>query len=570
MSKLIYYLEQSGLLSRSLTEEAPQWEWKVFHEEEDFLNRLFASPPSLIIIGETGTGNIFELVFFIKSMKWFNTIPLLLYGEIEYSSLLPVNAVLSQDPDGRDRRASLIGSLLNTPARGKEKRNIPTGRVPARGKRREIFTRVICDEIYKKNCLNSLTTIDITGQSFRAIMETLGDRLRAIMDCPFVFIACPFNGDLQFHLSPSEADRGKEKELLNRMIRSYRDGIRVKNVGYFTFRNMGDGLIAYPPGKAGIPETLLRLLHLRTEELLARAIGLYKNLDETQIVYRSFTHFLPAAIIDDLLLKESEKALMTGEKRRVTALFSHIRDFDYIMEHNEPQQVVDFLNSHFTNMVAIIQWYGGIIDKFIGDAIFAIFGAPISYTDNTHRAAQAARDMIENFHEIDLSGLNLPPRGFSIGIGINEGEAIIGNIGCSDKFDYTAIGDTVNLAARLESLTKHYQQSILVSRSVYESIGKEMYCRLVDKAKVKGKNESTEIFSLETDPDSFREEWKDTYRKGLKMYSLGNWFTANQYFIQALELLPDDRVIQILRERCLRFMDNPPEEWDGAVTLDFK
>jgi hypothetical protein len=178
--------------------------------------------------------------------------------------------------------------------------------------------------------------------------------------------------------------------------------------------------------------------------------------------------------------------------------------------------------------------------------------------------------MIETYREINIPGFQFPPEGFSIGVGLNEGQAIIGNIGCADKFDYTAIGDTVNLAARLESLTKHYHQDILISRVVYEQIRKTRYCRLIDRAKVKGKSESTDIYSLVVDPAPYTEKWRELYTRGLKMYTLGNWRTASDYFEAAQEILPDDFVCALLLDRCEQFQAEPPENWDGAVALNFK
>ncbi|MDC7127091.1 MAG: adenylate/guanylate cyclase domain-containing protein, partial [Spirochaetales bacterium] len=294
-----------------------------------------------------------------------------------------------------------------------------------------------------------------------------------------------------------------------------------------------------------------------------------KDLD-TQIIYSAFSRFLPEEIINDLLIKDSEKDLMTGENRSIVALFSHIRNFDYIMDNNNPDAIVNFLNQHFTNMVKIIKKYGGSVDKFIGDAVYAIFGAPISYIDNSVRAAKAAVEMINEYQNIDFSEINLPSSGFSIGVGLNEGPAIIGNIGCSDKFDYTAIGDTINLAARLESLTKHYKTPILISEKVKNHLDKEYTTRIVDIARVKGKSEPTKIYSLEIDSDKFSEQWFDAYRKGVKMYCIGNWHTAINYFEKADNIIKQDFPTNQFIGRCKNYAENPPINWDGSSTLDFK
>nr|WP_246434078.1 adenylate/guanylate cyclase domain-containing protein [Spirochaeta isovalerica] len=261
---------------------------------------------------------------------------------------------------------------------------------------------------------------------------------------------------------------------------------------------------------------------------------------------------------------------MTGEKRKIVVLFSHIRNFEYIAEHNSAENIVRFLNQHFTSMGSIIKDNGGTIDKFIGDAIFAIFGAPISYTDNCGRAARAAKEMIETYRKNNTSFMTLPSEGFHIGVGLNEGVAIIGNIGCSVKFDYTAIGDTVNLAARLESLCKHYHRHILISEVMYHQLKNDYFCRLVDVARVKGKTEPSRIYSLEIEPDLYPEKWRELYQKGLSMYLMGNWYLAIQYLEEALEILPEDFPTSQFLDRCEEYRSDPPDRWDGAVTLNFK
>ncbi len=283
-----------------------------------------------------------------------------------------------------------------------------------------------------------------------------------------------------------------------------------------------------------------------------------------------FGKFVPREIINDLVEKQSDEALLVGEKRSIVVLFSDIRSFTSISENNSAEAVVRFLNSHFTIMVDIIKKYGGSIDKFIGDAIFAIFGAPISYEDNAMRAVKAASEMIGAMSKVQLDELNLPATGYDIGIGLHEGDAIVGNIGSSEKFDYTAIGDTVNIASRLEGLTKHYKRKILISEEMSAHIDDSMELREVDIVKVKGKLSATRLFSLIMPNDPDTTETKDWYNKGLKQYKLGNWESAEDYFRKVLGVKKDDWLSMMFSERCRKFRDEPPENWDGSLALDFK
>ena len=209
-----------------------------------------------------------------------------------------------------------------------------------------------------------------------------------------------------------------------------------------------------------------------------------------------FSKFVPQEVIEELLSKRDDKELQMGEKRSVAILFSDIRSFTVISENNSAEKIVGFLNLYFDRMGRIIREHGGTIDKFIGDAILAVFGAPVSYEDNAARALRAGVAMAEALREIDASGLVLPEEGFSSGIGIHEGTVIVGNIGSRDKFDYTVIGDNVNLASRLEGLTKHYQVPIIISDVVLHTVGDLMPTREVDTVRVKGKEQPSTLYTV--------------------------------------------------------------------------
>ncbi len=283
-----------------------------------------------------------------------------------------------------------------------------------------------------------------------------------------------------------------------------------------------------------------------------------------------FAKFVPREIINDLVEKESVNKLMVGEKRDVVILFSDIRSFTTITEHNNAENVVAFLNRYFEIMGDIIIKYGGTIDKFIGDAILAIFGAPKSYKDNAVRAFMAAAQMIQTLKKVRIKNLQIPKKELRIGIGLHEGSVIVGNIGSKDKFDYTVIGDSVNLAARLEGLTKHYKQDILVSESIKQKVENIVPLREVDTVKVKGKSESTCLYAIDYFGERPDEEYTAHYNNGIKLYKMGNFSTALDYFNKALELKSDDNLSMMFIERCENFIKNPPENWDGAIALDFK
>lgn len=283
-----------------------------------------------------------------------------------------------------------------------------------------------------------------------------------------------------------------------------------------------------------------------------------------------FAKFVPAEVISDLLSQSEDAEMAVGEKRTVTILFSDIRSFTVISEHNSAESIVSFLNAYLERMVRIIRSHGGFIDKFIGDAILGIFGAPVSYEDNAARAVRAAREMAAAIPDVNVDGLVLPDAGFAIGVGVHEGTVIVGNIGSQDKFDYTVIGDNVNLASRLEGLTKHYHAQVLMSDVVYQKTADEINGREVDTVRVKGKVQPTTLYTVATNP-RFDAAAADDYRKALRMYKLMNWSTATDYFRRVLVRCPDDYLATMYLDRCREFAEHPPDDdWGGAIKLDFK
>ena len=299
---------------------------------------------------------------------------------------------------------------------------------------------------------------------------------------------------------------------------------------------------------------------------------LLKHIYETEHSIRTvFSKFVPAEIIDDLISKLTTSSVRVGEKRRVAVLFSDIRSFTTISENNPPEKVVSLLNTYFEVMVSIIHKQGGTVDKFIGDAILAIFGAPQSYEDNSRRAIAAALEMIHSLPKVETGEACLPETGLKIGIGIHEGDVIVGNLGSKEKFSYTVIGDTVNLASRLEGITKHYKMPIIVSQDVKEKLPPEYLLREIDSVKVKGKEKPTLLYGIDPSLPAQNEEAMKNYTKALSMYKIKNFGTALEYFNRALTQLGDDHLCKMYVHRCNEYLKNPPpNDWDGTHALDFK
>lgn len=296
----------------------------------------------------------------------------------------------------------------------------------------------------------------------------------------------------------------------------------------------------------------------------------YKRASFTeQRLRRAFSRFVPEEVIDRLTEDAASETESINEKRKVAVLICDIRNFTSISERNKPENVVSFLNEYFKKMVEVIKKHGGAIDKFMGDAIMALFGTPVSYEDNARRAVDAALEMQSLVPGISCSNLFIPEgMNFNVGIGIHYGDVIVGSIGCAEKSDYTVIGDTVNLASRLEGLTKSYGAGIIISEAVKNELNRKYNLLHLDTVKVKGKSVGVQIYRV--DENALNADYVQCYKKALDLYTNGAWNLAASYFERAQQLLPADKSASKMYERCLEFISNPPLNWDGAYSLNTK
>jgi adenylate cyclase len=200
--------------------------------------------------------------------------------------------------------------------------------------------------------------------------------------------------------------------------------------------------------------------------------------------------------IADAILAHPERDFWQGERRKATILFSDIRGFTAMSEKLAPEEVVQRLNEYLTVMVDIVFAYDGTLDKFIGDAIMAVFGAPVNMGNDEERAVHAAIAMQEAVVRLEKQWSERGQVGFRIGIGINTGDVVVGNIGSDQRLEYAAIGDHVNLASRLEALNKEYGTGILITGQTYHYVEHIVEVRWIDKVAVRGREEAVDIYEL--------------------------------------------------------------------------
>jgi class 3 adenylate cyclase/HAMP domain-containing protein len=281
-----------------------------------------------------------------------------------------------------------------------------------------------------------------------------------------------------------------------------------------------------------------------------------------------FQKYVPSEVINTILNLSSDSMLI-GKRQPVTLMFSDIRDFTTISEGLSPEELVLSLNTYFDRMVREISDRNGEVDKFIGDAIMAIFGAPVSRPDDPENSVRAAIAMIKALELFNEDQRKKGKTVFRIGIGINTGEVIVGNIGSEKKVNYTVIGDAVNLASRLEGLTKKYKVRIIVSEFTRDLIpaGRFTY-RELDNVRVKGKSRPVKIFEpYDVEASRSDMEFFAEYHRALALYVKGDFQKGKDAFAKLSEERKDDYLSRMYLERCEYLITNPPQEaWDGVET----
>lgn len=222
---------------------------------------------------------------------------------------------------------------------------------------------------------------------------------------------------------------------------------------------------------------------------------LKQKVEEQEKTLRLFMKYVPETIVEQTL-KNDEHSLLGGELRNVTVLFCDIRGFTTISENLSPKEVVSFLNDYYEVMTEYIRQHKGSVTQFVGDEVFAVFGAPVACNNNEDRAVFCALDMMKGIEAINQKYKKKLKREIQVGIGINSGEAIAGNLGCEDRIGYSVTGDTVNTGKHIESLTKEKPNSILISENVFTKVEKYIEADVWEPVHVKGKKEKIVVYEI--------------------------------------------------------------------------
>ncbi len=292
---------------------------------------------------------------------------------------------------------------------------------------------------------------------------------------------------------------------------------------------------------------------------------------EKRWLRHAFARYVSPAVVE-VIMASPERLELGGEEVEATVLFADLAGFTALSENISPKELINVLDEYFDAMTQIILSYEGTVDKYIGDAIMCFWGAPVPLADHAVRACRASLEMKETIQNLQigwrLRGLNP----LTIRIGIHSGLVVAGNVGSRQRFNYTVIGDTVNLAHRLEQANKYYGTKIIVSEATFRLTGAPLMMRELDYLLVRGRTQPVIIYELlgYLSEDELPITVK-LFGEGLAAYRQGEWHQAANIFQEILRLNPDDAPTRLFLERCQKILQHPPPfDWRGIHNLNGK
>ncbi|MGH7166330.1 MAG: CHASE2 domain-containing protein, partial [Nitrospiraceae bacterium] len=280
---------------------------------------------------------------------------------------------------------------------------------------------------------------------------------------------------------------------------------------------------------------------------------------EQRRIRRAMARYLSPAV-SQWVLKDPDRLNLSGETRTMTVLFCDLRGFTTLSQGLGPQALVALLNEFMTAMTEVVFRYEGVLDKYIGDAIMAFWNAPMEQPDHARRACETALDMIGTLYRLQTDWERRGVPQLDLGIGINTGPMIVGNMGSRERLAYTVLGDAVNVASRLEGLNKEYGTRVVIGEATQAAAGTAFTYRVLDVVVVKGRNEPLtvyEVLSRAGQLDATRAGLLETYQRGIELYRSRSWKDAAEVFRGVLARTPADGPSALYLRRCEAFLDTP-------------
>ena len=416
----------------------------------------------------------------------------------------------------------------------------------------QLFDEVLSAKNYIENILrstsNGIVTVDKDG-----VVVTANDATLSILKMP---------GESVVGVSVAEIFNADNAWVTSAVGRVASTGQRDLSV---------DASLRLPAGEFSVNMTAQPLFD-PTGECIGSML-VFEDISEEHRVRTTMARYMSKEVVDQLLV--SGESVLGGTTQTVSILFSDIRNFTTLSEGLGARDTVNLLNDYFAEMVGVVIQNGGILDKYIGDAIMALFGAPFGKPDDADRALAVANGMLIALRELNRKFRDQGRPTLKIGVGVATGEVVVGNIGSPLRMEYTVIGDKVNIASRLEGANKYYGTGILMDDATVASLNTNTLLREIDLLRVKGKDRPVAVYEALTHHDAqtfpMMMEVLDAFNRGLLSYRAGDWQRAMVLFEAALRLHPGDGPSAIYLERCRIYRDNPPPpNWGGVWVLTDK
>jgi adenylate cyclase len=293
---------------------------------------------------------------------------------------------------------------------------------------------------------------------------------------------------------------------------------------------------------------------------------------EKRKVRSAFSQYMHPALIHQML-NSPEGLKLGGEEKHLTALFADIVGFTTLSEKLTPAELVEILNEYLSEMTEVIFRNWGTLDKYIGDAIMAFWGAPYPQDDHALRSCRAALEMLETLRRLQAGWKVRAVPTIDIGVGINSGPMLVGNMGSKRRKNYTIMGDSVNLASRLEGLNRQFGTHLIISEATFLQTNGQVVARELDLIRVKGKTQPVKVYDLLGLGADFHlyGDLVRQFEKGLQAYRAGQWETALEIFEQLVRDHPEDGPSRVFIKRCHDLLAQPPEGiWDGVFVMKSK
>ena len=437
----------------------------------------------------------------------------------------------------------------------------------------QLFQTVLLEKQYQKDILESLSDA-VISTDMQGRIVTINDAALQLLGCPNVVeqgrvalerCSTSLVGRLVWEVVPIEALQARLQESLEHGKRQYLpEQSLIFDVPLWNSSELERGAIERSINLTVNP------LRNPAGEVRGGLVVLEDISQEKRMKATMYRYMTPG--VAERVMALGEDGLMEGERKEVTILFSDIRGYTSLTEKMEAAEVVSLLNNYFETMVEAVFNFEGTLDKFIGDALMAVFGAPLPLENHAWMSVQSALDMRRRLAEFNRKRQHTGHAPIRVGIGISSGEVVSGNIGSQKRMDYTVIGDGVDISSRLEGVTKEYGCDIILSEFTYNLCKDKIWVRELDCIRVKGKTKPVVIYELLDDRqhplDSMMQEFLELYQAGRMAYTDGSFGRAIRYFQQAQRLRSDDRAINVYLERSKTYlMSPPPADWDGVYTM---